>query len=68
MISIGEAIEPLFAATPPPVEEQPCGGCTPAVRVVPVTWGGQGTPAENETTSIYAFELAGNCALKEASF
>jgi hypothetical protein len=65
VISVGEALEPLFEGTPPPPKEQACSGCTPSVRVVDVTWDGQGTPGENDTTSIYELELAGDCALKK---
>ncbi len=64
VLSIGEAIEPLFAVTPPPAEEQQCSGCTPSVKVVTVTWNGVGTPLETDTTSAYTLELAGDCALK----
>ena len=66
VLSIGEAIEPLFVATPPPAEEQQCSGCTPSVKVVNVTWDGAGTPLETDTTSAYTLELAGDCALKSA--
>ncbi|EIE27340.1 amidase signature enzyme [Coccomyxa subellipsoidea C-169] len=66
VLSIGEAIEPLFAVTPPPAEEQQCSGCTPSVKVVNVTWNGVGTPLETDTTSAYTLELAGDCALKSA--
>ena len=66
VLSIGEALEPLFAATPPPAEDQECSGCTPSVKVVNVTWDGVGTPLESDTTSAYTLELAGECSLKSA--
>lgn len=64
LLSIGEAVEPLFAATPAPSDVQQCSGCMPGVKVVDVTWDGSGTPSETDTTSIYSLELAGDCALK----
>ncbi|CAL8463001.1 g2535 [Coccomyxa elongata] len=67
VLSVGEAIEPLFAATPPPPDAQQCSGCTPSVKVVNVTWDGVGTPLETETTSAYTLEFTGDCAMKRAS-
>ncbi len=67
VLSVGEAIEPLFAATPPPPDAQQCSGCTPSVKVVNVTWDGVGTPLETDTTSAYTLELTGDCAMKRAS-
>ena len=66
MLSIGEAIEPLFAATPPPPDVQECSGCMPGVKVLDVTWDGTKTPLETDTTSMYSLEMAGDCALKGA--
>ncbi len=66
VLSVGEAIEPLFAATPPPSDVQECSGCTPSVKLLDVTWDGTGTPSETDTTSRYSLELAGDCALKGA--
>ncbi len=64
VLSVGEAMEPLFAATPAPMEVQQCLGCMPSVKVVNVTWDGVGTPLETDTTSTYTLELTGECALK----
>ncbi len=66
VLSVCAALEPLLAATPPPLEQQVCEGCTPAVKVVPVTWDGQGTPAETDTTSIYELHLNGKCILQSS--
>ena len=64
LLSVGEAVEALFAATPPPPEVAQCAGCRPDVKVVEVTWDGVGQPAENDTTSFYELLLHGECALK----
>lgn len=68
VLSVGEAMEPLFAATPAPADVQQCIGCTPSVKVVNVTWDGLGTPLDTDRTSTYTLELAGECVLnrKEA--
>ncbi len=66
VLAAGEALQPLFAATPAPSEEQPCSGCTPSVKVVEVTWNGQGTPSKTDTTSTYQLELEGSCKLQAA--
>ena len=66
LLSIGEALEPLFAKTPPPPEVAQCAGCRPAVKVVDVTWDGVGQPKPDDVTSVYELVLHGDCALKQA--
>ena len=64
ILSIGEALQPLFASTPAPPEEQACAGCLPGVKVVSVTWDGQGEPSKTDTTSQYELILSGKCKLQ----
>ncbi|CAL5224479.1 g7172 [Coccomyxa viridis] len=67
ILSIGEALQPLFASTPAPSEEQACAGCMPGVKVVNVTWDGQGQPSKTDTTSQYELTLSGKCKLQSLS-
>ena len=67
ILSIGEALQPLFASTPAPSEEQACAGCMPGVKVVNVTWDGQGQPSKTDTTSQYELTLSGKCNLQSLS-
>ncbi len=64
LLSIGEALEPLFAKTPPPPEVAQCAGCRPDLKVREVTWDGVGQPKASDTTSVYELLLHGDCALK----
>lgn len=66
VLTIGEALQPLFARTPAPSEEQACTGCMPGVKVVRVTWDGKGQPSKTDTTSQYELTLDGDCELKSA--
>jgi len=67
ILSIGEALQPLFASTPVPSEKQACAGCMPGVEVVNVTWDGEGQPSQTDTTSQYKLTLSGDCKLQAAS-
>ncbi|CAK0787711.1 hypothetical protein CVIRNUC_010933 [Coccomyxa viridis] len=64
LLSIGEALQPLLPSMPGPSEEQACAGCSPGVKVVNVTWDGQGQPSSTDTTSQYELTLEGHCTLK----
>ena len=64
LLSTGEVLAPLFGAMPPPADVAACTGCTPAVKVVNVTWDGVGTPKPTDTTSCYELVLHGDCSLK----
>jgi hypothetical protein len=66
LLSIGEALQPVFASTPAPSEEQACAGCVPGVNVVKVTWDGEGQPSKTDVTSQYELTLSGECNLKSA--
>ena len=66
LLSIGEALQPVFASTPAPSEEQACTGCVPGVNVVKVTWDGEGQPSKTDVTSQYELTLSGECKLKSA--
>lgn len=67
LLSVGEAMERLFAPTPAPPEVAACAGCVPRVKVVDVTWDGVGQPKPTDTTSCYELELDGECTLKSGT-
>ena len=62
-MAVGQAAQPLFAATPEPARMQPCMGCKPVLKAVNVTWDGQGVPEVGDTTSSYTLGWSGECDL-----
>ena len=63
LLAVGQAAQPLFAATPEPARMQPCMGCKPVLKAVSVTWDGQGVPEAGDTTSSYTLGWSGECDL-----
>ena len=63
LLAVGQAAQPLFAATPEPARMQPCMGCKPVLKAVNVTWDGEGAPGVGDTTSSYTLEWSGECDL-----
>ncbi|CAK0784780.1 hypothetical protein CVIRNUC_007984 [Coccomyxa viridis] len=63
LLAVGQAAQPLFAATPEPARMQPCMGCKPVLKAVNVTWDGQGVPEVGDTTSSYTLGWSGECDL-----
>ena len=63
LLAVGQAAQPLFAATPEPARMQPCMGCKPVLKAVNVTWDGQGVPEAGDTTSSYTLGWSGECDL-----
>ncbi|KAK9812807.1 hypothetical protein WJX72_004169 [[Myrmecia] bisecta] len=68
LLSVGQAIQPLFATVPAPPATPLCYGCTPVVKVPnftvgfnPARLGGKAVPAANETTSYYSLSFNGTC-------
>ena len=63
LLAVGQAAQPLFAATPEPARLQLCMGCKPVLQAVNVTWDGQGVPEAGDTTSSYTLGWSGECGL-----
>ena len=63
LLAVGQAAQPLFAATPEPARMQPCMGCKPVLKAVNVTWDGEGAPGVGDITSSYTLDWSGECDL-----
>ena len=66
LLAAGQAVQPLFEATPEPAKAQPCMGCRPELKAVNATWNGKGKQGKGETTSSYTLSWSGECQLSAA--
>ena len=66
LLAAGQAVQPLFEATPEPAKAQPCMGCRPVLKAADAAWDGKGKQGKGETTSSYTLSWSGDCQLSAA--